>query len=253
MLRPITSECSSGGEAQAWVFCFKLPRSFFMQPGLRRASLSCITGLSKNHFIAFSPLHPHYWIRSSHTNTLSKHPIPFFLSVSNCGHMYLHHFSIHICFPYWWVRWWKGLWCKMSSKPVPQCRQSIAICWINKSGSKYLQIRWWVCFTVRRKVSHFPSHVGQAGLRGEREPEGTTVRLKLDEAQVNGIYVQVCWSLGFTRQRKQFEREVWRASIPRADSLIPKVKFLSRGDNKDTYAVQTSFKRVLGTLRFYSI
>ena len=101
-------------------------------------------------------------------------------------------------------------------------------------------------------MSHFPSHVGQAGLRGEREPEGTTVRLKLDEAQVNGIYVQVCWSLGFTRQRKQFQREVWRASIPRADSLIPKVKFLSRGDNKDTYAVQTSFKRVLGTLRFYA-
>lgn len=166
--------------------------------------------------------------------------------------MYLHHFSIHICFPYWWVRWWKGLWCKMSSKPVPQYRKSIAICWINKSGSKYLQIRWWVCFTVRKKCPIFPSHVGQAGLRGEREPEGTTVRLKLDEAQVNGIHIQVCWSLGFTRQRKQFQREVWRACIPRADSLIPKVKFLSRGDNKDTYAVQTSFKRVLGTLRFYA-
>lgn len=109
-----------------------------------------------------------------------------------------------------------------------------------------------MCFTFRRKLSHFPSQVGQAGLRGEREPEGTRVRLELYEAQVNGIHIQVCWTLGFTRHRKQFQREVQRAPIPKAERLIPKVKFLSRGDNKDTYTVQTSFKRALGSLRFYA-
>lgn len=94
-------------------------------------------------------------------------------------------------------------------------------------------------FHTQEKSVPFSFPKGQAGLRGEREPEGTRVRLELYEAQVNRMFAEL-W--GFPDTGSNF-RERAKAPIPKAERLIPKVKFLSRGDNKDTLYCPDKFQK----------
>lgn len=94
MPRPITSEFL--GVKLKFGYLLKVFRRVYMQPGLRTAGLNCIVGLClKNSFYCFFSPFP-----EKVTLTVSKHPIPFFLTVSIYLYMYLCDFSANVCHPH---------------------------------------------------------------------------------------------------------------------------------------------------------